>query len=112
MSAYLDEGVSAVRGLLAAEGFGHPLSVGQEGTVGQTRRQGRLLDLQKNQQRRHHLMLRNDDRLITFFTENKRRHKESAHLQQRRCNAEVLRLADITGFQVVLCVGWLEHDSC
>lgn len=33
---YLDKGVSAVGGLFGAEGFGHTLSVGPEGTMGQT----------------------------------------------------------------------------
>lgn len=44
---YLHEGVSAVLGLFRAEGFGHTLSVGHEGTMGQTRGQRRFVDLQK-----------------------------------------------------------------
>lgn len=44
---YLDKGVSAVRRLLSAEGFGHTLSVGHEGTIGQTPGQRRFVDLRK-----------------------------------------------------------------
>lgn len=44
---YLDQGISAVGGLLGAEGFGHALPHGHDGATGQTGGQQGFPDLQK-----------------------------------------------------------------
>lgn len=45
---YLDKGISAVGGLLGAEGFVHALLCGRDGATGQTGGQQGFPDLQKN----------------------------------------------------------------
>ena len=64
---YLHKSVSAVGGLLWAQRFAHTLTFGRDGAIGQTLRQQRLLDLQKTDKWCQHLILKNDDQLITLY---------------------------------------------